>query len=153
MTQLLKDFGVSVPPSALLSCDNQAIIHITTNPTFHERTKHKEIDCYFVHDQVTVRLLKLMPVRTHHQLADIFTKLLPSSLLLPHLSKKAVQAIHCPSWGRVLELAVRYPLNLNYVWSIINLLSQLLSVTQFLFLLHIHVYCLHGVLGAFITCK
>lgn len=90
MTQLLKDFGVSVPPSAFLSCDNQAIIHITTNPTFHERTKHKEIDCYFVHDQVTVRLLKLMPVRTHHQLADIFTKLLPSSLLLPHLSKKAV---------------------------------------------------------------
>lgn len=94
LTQLLKDFRIAVHTLALLFCDNQAAIHIATNPIFHERTKYIDIDYHFVLEQVTVGLLKLMPVRTHHQLADIFTKPLPSSLLFLILSKMAVQDIH-----------------------------------------------------------
>jgi len=40
LKQLLQDFGVSLHAPMLLFCDNQAAVHIASNPTFHERTKH-----------------------------------------------------------------------------------------------------------------
>ena len=97
LTQLLKDFGFSVSTPALFFCDNQAAIHIATNPSFHERTKYIEIDYHFVREQVNAGLIWLMPIRSQHQLADVFTKPLPSSLLFPLLSKMSVKDIHCTS--------------------------------------------------------
>ena len=43
---LLRDFSVSVHLLVPLWCNNQAALHITHNPVFHERTKHLEIDCH-----------------------------------------------------------------------------------------------------------
>ena len=81
LKQLLQDFDVQVSKLTLLFCDNQAAINIASNPTFHERTKHIEIDCHFVRDKVANGLIKLMPVSSQHQLVDIFTKPLSSTLL------------------------------------------------------------------------
>ncbi|CAM8989022.1 unnamed protein product [Rhodiola kirilowii] len=38
LTRLLSDMKASVPRHITLHCDNQASIHITKNPVFHERT-------------------------------------------------------------------------------------------------------------------
>ncbi|XP_068647981.1 uncharacterized mitochondrial protein AtMg00810-like [Aristolochia californica] len=64
LQQLLQDFHVKVDSPALLHCDNQVAIHIASNPIFHERTKHIEIDCHFVRERVTLGILKLLLIRS-----------------------------------------------------------------------------------------
>ena len=59
---LLKDLGVSTSSATPLYCDNQSAIHIAHNDVFHERTKHIEIDCYFIRYHLVHGALKLVLV-------------------------------------------------------------------------------------------
>ncbi len=46
--QLLEEVGFESSSPTKLWCDNQTALYITSNPVFHERTKHIEIDCHFL---------------------------------------------------------------------------------------------------------
>ena len=78
-------------------CYNQVSIHLASNPFFHENTKHIKIDYHFVCDEVADGFVKLVSFHSQHQLADVLTKALPSSLLFPLLSKMVAKDIHSPS--------------------------------------------------------
>ncbi|KAL4574855.1 hypothetical protein LXL04_021695 [Taraxacum kok-saghyz] len=53
LRHLLHDFDISSSTPTSIYCDNQSAIELAHNPTFHERTKHIEIDCHFIRDKIT----------------------------------------------------------------------------------------------------
>ena len=60
-----------------LWCDNIGATYLASNPVFHGRMKHIEIDFHFVREYVNVGKLKVAYISTKDQLADILTKPLP----------------------------------------------------------------------------
>ena len=67
---MLKDLGIYLSQPPLLWCDDVSALTIASNPVFHARTKHIEVD------------LIVKFVSTIDQLADIFTKSLPTQRFL-----------------------------------------------------------------------
>ena len=74
LRSFLEELGFRVQLPIPMHCDNQAAIHIASNPVFHERTKHIEVDCHIVREKIDSGILATPFVPTGAQIADIFTK-------------------------------------------------------------------------------
>lgn len=48
LKQLIRELKFEGAAQMALICDNQAALHIASNPVFHERTQHIEVDCHFI---------------------------------------------------------------------------------------------------------
>lgn len=71
---LLQDFHIKHYSPILIYRDNKQVLHIATNPVFHERTKHIEIDYHIVREKVHEGILHLVPIASKDQVVDILTK-------------------------------------------------------------------------------
>ncbi|CAN6583600.1 unnamed protein product [Malus baccata var. baccata] len=82
--QLFCDLHISLPQAPMLYCDNLSAISLSTNPVFHAKSKHIEIDYHFVRERVTRGDLKVHHVSSADQFADILTKGLSAPLFQQH---------------------------------------------------------------------
>ena len=93
---LLQNFEVQLD-SSMVFCVSQSATHLSTNPTFHERSKHVEIDCHFIREKVANGLIKLIHVKSQHQLADLLTKPVSASQFRGLISKFGILNIYLPT--------------------------------------------------------
>ena len=73
---LLEELRFIVKLPMTMHCDNQTAIYIASNPVFHERTKHIEVDCHITREKVEDGVIATTYVSTGVQIANIFTKTL-----------------------------------------------------------------------------
>nr|GEV88979.1 copia protein [Tanacetum cinerariifolium] len=59
-------------------CDSKSAIVISCNPVQHSRTKHIAVRYHFIKEHVEKGTIELYFLKTDYQLADIFTKALPT---------------------------------------------------------------------------
>ncbi|KAM0038591.1 putative RNA-directed DNA polymerase [Helianthus debilis subsp. tardiflorus] len=89
---LMTELRVPMRMAPILWCDNLGATYLSANPVFHARTKHVEVDFHFVREKVAQRKLSVQFISTHDQIADIFTKPLPSDRFLFLKSKLKVRS-------------------------------------------------------------
>jgi hypothetical protein len=87
LRQVLCDLGIFLSSAPAIWCDNTSAIALASNPVFHSRTKHIEVDYHFVRECVVRGDLHLHFISTEDQLADLFTKPLSTPRFLKLTSK------------------------------------------------------------------
>ncbi|GJV29784.1 putative RNA-directed DNA polymerase [Tanacetum coccineum] len=75
---LLHELGFRSTSTLILWCDNLGATYLLANPIFHARTKHVEINYYFVREKIAQGDPRVQHISTHDQITDIFTKPLPT---------------------------------------------------------------------------
>ena len=78
LRSLLRDLHIPLCKMPIIWCDNISAISLASNPIYHARTKHLEVDYHYIREKVVNKELAVQYVSTHEQIADIFTKGLSS---------------------------------------------------------------------------
>ena len=78
---------------------------MAANPVLHARTKHIEIDLYFVRDKVLQKQLTVSHIPAQHQLADCLTKPISNSTFSFIRDKLSVVSSTLLNLVRLLEVS------------------------------------------------
>ncbi|RVW47921.1 Retrovirus-related Pol polyprotein from transposon RE2 [Vitis vinifera] len=97
LRHLLQELRFGKDEQMKLICDNQAALHIVSNPVFHERTKHIEVDCHFIREKIASGCVATSFVNSNDQLADIFTKSLRGPRIKYICNKLGAYDVYAPA--------------------------------------------------------
>jgi histone deacetylase 1/2 len=92
---LLTELHVPFTPPVIY-CDNLSAVSLAHNPVMHARTKHMEIDLFFVREKVLSKQLSVQHIPGTDQWADALTKPLSSSKFLELRPKLKVSSLKPP---------------------------------------------------------
>ncbi|KAH9718181.1 retrovirus-related pol polyprotein from transposon RE1 [Citrus sinensis] len=84
---ILNDLGYPSQQPIQLYCDNKTARDIAHNPVQHDRTKHVEVDRFFIKEKLDEKILELPKIRSEDQLANILTKAISSRAFTKFLDK------------------------------------------------------------------
>jgi len=87
--------------STVLWCDNLGATFLASNPAFHARTKHIELDYHFVREKVADGSLRVQFICSQDQLADALTKPLSSFRFHQLKDKLTVTSVSSCLRGRI----------------------------------------------------
>ena len=96
MRNLLLELKLCEGPLKLW-CDNKSVINIANNPVQHDRTKHVEIDRFFIKERLDDGLLRLNYIASSEQVADYLTKGLGVKECMLSCNKMGMIDIYRPS--------------------------------------------------------
>ena len=74
LTYRFQELKVSLVQTPTLYCDNKSTEALASNPKYHSRTKHIELDLHFVREHIAQQQLQITHVSNSYQCADILTK-------------------------------------------------------------------------------
>ncbi|RVW80446.1 Retrovirus-related Pol polyprotein from transposon RE1 [Vitis vinifera] len=94
---LLQDLGYLSRQPIRLFCDNKAACDIAHNPIQHDRTKHVEVDRFFIKEKLDDKIVELPKIRSKDQLADILTKAVSRQVFSKFLDKLGMYDIYAPT--------------------------------------------------------
>ena len=94
---LLQDLGYLSRQPIRLFCDNKVACDIAHNPVQHDRTKHVEVDRFFIKEKLDDKIVELPKIRSEDQLADILTKTVSSQVFSKFLDKLSMCDIYAPT--------------------------------------------------------
>ena len=75
----------------------------THNSVQHDRTKHVEVDKFFIKEKLDDKIMKLLKIRSEDQLANILTKAVSNQVFSKFLNKLGMCDIYTLTWDEVLE--------------------------------------------------
>uniref|UniRef100_A0A3Q7J889 Reverse transcriptase Ty1/copia-type domain-containing protein n=1 Tax=Solanum lycopersicum TaxID=4081 RepID=A0A3Q7J889_SOLLC len=75
---ILNELAVTPAKIPIIYYDNLGATYVCSNPVFHSRMKHIELDYHFIRKLVQQGILRVSHVSSKDQLADMLTKPLPS---------------------------------------------------------------------------
>jgi hypothetical protein len=93
LRMLFKELGICLHRAPTLWCDNVSALALASNPVFHARTKHIEVDYHFIREKVVNGDILLKFISTLDQTADIFTKRLSKAQFAALKSKLMVTSL------------------------------------------------------------
>lgn len=97
LKMLLAELGFPVTHPMGLYCNNKAVINIAHNPVQHDRTKHVEVDRYFIKEQLQCGSICTPLVKIGDQLVNVLTKGLPSTRFIDVVGNLEMRDIYFPA--------------------------------------------------------
>lgn len=90
LRMLFCELHIPLLTAPVIWCDNVSALALASNPVYHARTKHIEVDYHFVREKVLNQDISLAFISTADQIADVFTKGLSTARFLFLKSKLKV---------------------------------------------------------------